>query len=268
MTSKEIEKQKTHPHIMSHLPTDVYVSISTFLHYKDLVYLSLSCKGLYEAISKGNSIWKSLVNRLWSWIPIDINNYNDFQHAVTQIKGSNQKFTLSIISCSAENYGDYYCKENVLEEDSKVYCTKLGYNLNVSMVFNILNVPDGAVAFVKEFVLVAPGSGYSAPIKDSIVFLSQEQPDPNLQIDTDNMTLSYFEEQLATHPADRKIKFMPDAFLSCPQRGRLRYTFKEPLPARFIHLKMLNAYGRDNNIDISGFFVYGTILNPMGDQKT
>jgi hypothetical protein len=70
------------------------------------------------------------------------------------------KLKMEIVSCDGGMYQDYggdYCAENVLKNDNSVYCTK-------SNRCNLILRHQGATVFsLKELIIKAPHSGYTAP---------------------------------------------------------------------------------------------------------
>jgi hypothetical protein len=71
------------------------------------------------------------------------------------------KLVMEIVSCDGGIYqemkGSHYVAENMLRNDDTVYCTK-------SNRCNVVLQHEGATAFsLKEFIIKAPHSGYTAP---------------------------------------------------------------------------------------------------------
>lgn len=84
------------------------------------------------------------------------------------------KLTMEIVSCDAGIYQDQagsYSAENVLRNDSTVYCTK-------SSRCNLVLRHQGATVFsLKEITIKAPHSGYTAPVQEGMVFISMSSDD-------------------------------------------------------------------------------------------
>jgi len=140
------------------------------------------------------------------------------------------------------------------------FCTKTGYASNVNIEIEISDVPEGAICFVKEILVEAPDSGFTRPIKDVIVFFSQELVPVEEKKDTDDITFDAYTTQLQK----KEIKYLPDAFLTCKFRGSVQQQLKEAIPAKFVHLKLLSAYSINNdlNIDMKYFCLRGFIIFP------
>ncbi|KAM0334183.1 hypothetical protein ACHAQA_001203 [Verticillium albo-atrum] len=84
------------------------------------------------------------------------------------------ELTMEIVSCDGGLYANEssYAYENILRDDSTVYCTK-------SSRCNIVLRHQGATVFsLKELVIKAPGTcNYSSPVREGMIFLSMDQDD-------------------------------------------------------------------------------------------
>ncbi|KUJ12917.1 uncharacterized protein LY89DRAFT_652278 [Mollisia scopiformis] len=84
------------------------------------------------------------------------------------------KLTMEIVSCDGgifQEQAGHYSAENVLRNDSTVYCTK-------SNRCNLVLRHQGATVFsLKELVIKAPHSGYTAPVQEGMVFISMSSDD-------------------------------------------------------------------------------------------
>ncbi|KAL2074886.1 hypothetical protein VTL71DRAFT_8665 [Oculimacula yallundae] len=84
------------------------------------------------------------------------------------------KLKMEIVSCDGgifSEHGGNYSAENVLKSDSTVYCTK-------SNRCNLVLRHQGATVFnLKELIIKAPHSGYTAPIQEGMVFISMTSDD-------------------------------------------------------------------------------------------
>ncbi|PBP26581.1 regulator of chromosome condensation (RCC1)-like protein [Diplocarpon rosae] len=84
------------------------------------------------------------------------------------------KLKMEIVSCDGgifSEHGGNYSAENVLKNDSTVYCTK-------SNRCNLVLRHQGATAFsLKELIIKAPHSGYTAPVQEGMVFISMTSDD-------------------------------------------------------------------------------------------
>ncbi|CZS99739.1 uncharacterized protein RAG0_08051 [Rhynchosporium agropyri] len=84
------------------------------------------------------------------------------------------KLKMEIVSCDGgifSEHGGNYAAENVLKNDSTVYCTK-------SNRCNLVLRHQGATLFnLKELIIKAPHSGYTAPVQEGMVFISMTSDD-------------------------------------------------------------------------------------------
>lgn len=80
---------------------------------------------------------------------------------------------LEIVSCDGGLFRDgrAYVAENILKDDASVYCTRTN-RCNI-----ILRHHGGTVFSLKELVIKAPGSHYSQPVREGMVFVSMEHDD-------------------------------------------------------------------------------------------
>ncbi|KAL8303583.1 hypothetical protein RB600_007169 [Gaeumannomyces tritici] len=82
--------------------------------------------------------------------------------------------TMEIVSCDGGMYTEgsgpsIYAAENILKNDSSVYCTK-GSRCNI-----VLKHQGATVFSLKELVIKAPGSNYSSPVREGMVFISMNK---------------------------------------------------------------------------------------------
>ncbi|KAJ9154983.1 Regulator of chromosome condensation (RCC1)-like protein [Pleurostoma richardsiae] len=80
------------------------------------------------------------------------------------------RLTMEIVSCDGGMYSDEssYAAENILKNDNSVYCTK-GNRCNI-----VLRHQGATVFSLKELVVKAPGSNYSSPVREGMVFVSMD----------------------------------------------------------------------------------------------
>ncbi|KAK4165381.1 hypothetical protein QBC43DRAFT_378071 [Cladorrhinum sp. PSN259] len=77
---------------------------------------------------------------------------------------------MEIVSCDGGLYSDeqLYPPENILKNDGSVYCTK-GNRCNI-----VLQHQGGTVFSLKELSIKAPGSSYSCPVREGMVFVAMK----------------------------------------------------------------------------------------------
>jgi hypothetical protein len=82
---------------------------------------------------------------------------------------------MEIVSCDGGQYsepnGDSSWPENVLQDDSSVYCTK-GDRCNI-----VLRHKKGTPFSLRKLVIKAPKNGFDAPIQEGMIFVSSDHND-------------------------------------------------------------------------------------------
>ncbi|KAK0732800.1 hypothetical protein B0T21DRAFT_290754, partial [Apiosordaria backusii] len=80
------------------------------------------------------------------------------------------RLTMEIVSCDGGLYQEslQYPPENILKNDDSVYCTK-GNRCNI-----ILRHTGATVFSLTELVIKAPGSSYSCPVREGMVFVAMK----------------------------------------------------------------------------------------------
>ncbi|KAK4175023.1 hypothetical protein QBC36DRAFT_332332 [Triangularia setosa] len=101
------------------------------------------------------------------------------------------RLTMEIVSCDGGLYQEslQYPPENILKNDDSVYCTK-GNRCNI-----ILRHTGATVFSLTELVIKAPGSSYSCPVREGMVFVAMKS------------------DELLTRTAQYQIQYLP------PQQG-------------------------------------------------
>ncbi|PFH55585.1 hypothetical protein XA68_17991 [Ophiocordyceps unilateralis] len=80
---------------------------------------------------------------------------------------------MEIVSCDGGMFSNQssYAAENILKDDNLVYCTK-GNRCNI-----VLRHQGATVFTLRELVIKAPGSNFSHPVREGMVFVSMSQDD-------------------------------------------------------------------------------------------
>lgn len=80
------------------------------------------------------------------------------------------QLTMEIVSCDGGLFSDgtSYAAENMLRNDASVYCTKSS-RCNI-----VLRHQGGTVFSLKELTIKAPGSDYTCPVREGMVFVSMK----------------------------------------------------------------------------------------------
>ncbi|ORY79883.1 hypothetical protein BCR37DRAFT_414464 [Protomyces lactucae-debilis] len=199
--------------------------------------------------------------------------------------GSVQPLKLEMIDCdggSLDFDSGRYMAENLLRNDTSVYCTAKLENVNILL--------KSAKPFVlTEMVIKAPQRSFTSPVKDGLIWVSMERPDLERTAEFDRqeegpadrdeeMPKSPLQALLQGHdlPATTMLPFTrshfgidcPNAyFLVDPATGSATVKFEPPLSGRFVHVKLLSGQPFDSypgrlerdNIDVQAVLLYGHI---------
>lgn len=81
------------------------------------------------------------------------------------------RLNMEIVSCDGGLYSEshQYPPENILKDDSSVYCTK-GNRCNI-----VLRHQGTTVFSLTELIIKAPGSSYSCPVREGMVFVAMKE---------------------------------------------------------------------------------------------
>ncbi|KAK0674194.1 hypothetical protein QBC41DRAFT_309529 [Cercophora samala] len=103
------------------------------------------------------------------------------------------RLTMEIVSCDGGLYQEslQYPPENILKNDDSVYCTK-GNRCNI-----ILRHTGATVFSLTELVIKAPGSSYSCPVREGMVFVAMKSDE--LLTRTAQYQIQYLPPQQRTH---------------------------------------------------------------------
>ncbi|KAG0366501.1 hypothetical protein BGX24_003660, partial [Mortierella sp. AD032] len=154
--------------------------------------------------------------------------------------------------------------ENVLKNDSSVYCSRRSTNINICLK---LSQPQQTFVLT-QFKAKAPTTGFTAPCKEGLIFISHEPIQLEKTAFFDNMTRQMYEEYMATvksqtgygqmyqnHGADTDA-LIPAAFfqLGGPDET-CTVDFTPNRSGRYVLIKLLrsrctNSLQRPENIDL------------------
>jgi len=244
-------------HPLAMFPSDIYVNLTNVINYRDLCHLCITCKGLHKVITQVDVIWETMARRIWQFDFL-VKSMDSFQKIIMKTGEEPKLLTLKIKSCSAAAWSRSYAMENILHKNG-VFCTSTGCFANVDMVFTI-SIPDGALCFIKAVEIIGPSSGFTRPIESAIVFISQDVDDTFDTAESNGMTKEQYVESQNIKPT---VKRMPDVYLSCPAKGGVKVTLKDAVPAKSVHLKLIQGHSGIENIDVQFFGVYGFIVLPV-----
>ncbi|KAL2130262.1 hypothetical protein VTI74DRAFT_6701 [Chaetomium olivicolor] len=133
---------------------------------------------------------------------------------------------MEIVSCDGGLYSEEhsYPPENILRNDASVYCTK-GNRCNI-----VLRHQGGTVFSLSELIIKAPGSKFSCPVREGMVFVAMESDD------------------LFTRTAQYQIQYLP---ARNPRRGTIVFRHEEDGSVTRYQSRSIRAYsyGTDDDDD-------------------
>ena len=110
---------------------------------------------------------------------------------------------MHIVNCDGGEYGAEYLTNNVLKNDTSVYCTVKQRNVN--LLFQYRPQDPGVVDaqfWLTSFTIKAPSKGFTAPLREGLVFVSDKPITPELTAHFDNFTSSKYREWKHRHLDD------------------------------------------------------------------
>ncbi|KAL2270323.1 hypothetical protein VTJ83DRAFT_2507 [Remersonia thermophila] len=111
------------------------------------------------------------------------------------------QLTMEIMSCDGGLYDEHtYPPENILKNDNSVYCTKSN-RCNI-----VLKHQGGTLFSLQELIIKAPGSRFSCPIREGMVFVAMDS------------------DELLTRTAQYQIQYLP---CRPPRRGTVIFRHED-----------------------------------------
>lgn len=186
-------------------------------------------------------------------------------------------------SLDFDDSGRYNC-ENMLYDNSAVYCTAKLENVN------ILLKSAGSRAFtLTRMVIKAPQRSFTSPVKDGLVFVSMDrienqdtapydrpdsiseatfslsEPETDLQRLLDGQELAQSTTHLEDLAVDHSIVRPHAYFLIDERTGHATIDFEPAISGRYVHIKLLSGQSFDSysgrferdNIDLQAVLLYG-----------
>ncbi|KAI9138320.1 hypothetical protein BKA69DRAFT_1127436 [Paraphysoderma sedebokerense] len=151
-----------------------------------------------------------------------------------------------------DRINDAYSAKNLLQNDSSVYCSLKKRNVHLSLqLLPSSSVPPNAVFTVQEIVVKAPLTGFTAPIKDGLVFISHEpipvEATSHFDHFDQNKYLAYLAKSESASIPIAPIE--PAAYFKLDYKlGKAIVKLEVPRSGRYILVKMLRPV-RGDNID-------------------
>ncbi|PKC57062.1 hypothetical protein RhiirA1_428743 [Rhizophagus irregularis] len=165
--------------------------------------------------------------------------------------GTSGEFALGfeIVYCDGGNYSPAYNVDNILKNDTAVYCSKKSNNVNIILRFSdpILGVMDPAFVLSKVIVK-APTHGFTAPCKEGLVFVSHDPISIEATLKYDDFTEADYR---ALYESGNVDDSWPAAFFRLDSRTNMTTQILQPnRSGKYILVKLLRAEGDADNIDL------------------
>ncbi|CAG8712080.1 8380_t:CDS:2 [Rhizophagus irregularis] len=142
-----------------------------------------------------------------------------------------------------------YNVDNILKNDTAVYCSKKSNNVNIILRFSdpILGVMDPAFVLSKVIVK-APTHGFTAPCKEGLVFVSHDPISIEATLKYDDFTEADYR---ALYESGNVDDSWPAAFFRLDSRTNMTTQILQPnRSGKYILVKLLRAEGDADNIDL------------------
>ncbi|KAG0250707.1 hypothetical protein DFQ27_009237 [Actinomortierella ambigua] len=176
-----------------------------------------------------------------------------------------------VVYADGGDFNESHSVKNVLKNDSSVYCSRRSSNINICLKLTEADQPFVLTGFKAR----APTSGFTAPCKEGLIFVSHEPIPLERASAFDNMTKERYDEymrcmaqgggietMLEKHGANFVDSFLPAAFfqLESPQES-CAIEFNPTRSGRYVLIKLLRARGVatecPENIDVQYLGLYG-----------
>ena len=161
-----------------------------------------------------------------------------------------ERLNFEIYSCDGGEFDEAYKVANVLKADQSVYCSQRGTNVNI-----VMRLAGNEGFNITHAVLKVPESGYTAPVKEGLLFVFHEFPD----VEKTNVFNDYNKkmyDQLMAKAASSSTEYDPKAFFRIePGRTSTVVSFDYPHSGKWVLLKLIrsvrtNAIPRRNWLSI------------------
>lgn len=202
---------------------------------------------------------------------------------------SAQPIRVEMLSCDGGSLdfddSGRYNAENLLQDNSSVYCTAKLENVNI-----LLRGAGSRPFTLSKIIIKAPQRSFTSPVKDGLIFVSMNRidsgdtrifdrldPESESSLGNDNDCDSDLQRLLegqelpstTTCLEDNKVHkdiIRPQAYFVVDERqGSATIDFLPPLSGRYVHVKLLSGQPFDSypgrferdNIDIQAILLYG-----------
>eukprot|EP00055_Hartaetosiga_balthica_P000222 m.136007 g.136007 ORF g.136007 m.136007 type:complete len:538 (+) comp10349_c0_seq1:168-1781(+) len=178
---------------------------------------------------------------------------------------------VKVQECDGGQYSSVYAINNVLRPNDDVYCSKRARNINLYLSPVNEFLEKNELACITDVVVIVPKDGFTSPLMDGLIFISDKPIEKKDHAKYDNYTLNEFEtlwnrvENGIEHPGGSLIPVAFFHVLGCFQNKPVTVKLKSGMPCSHILVKFIRPEGEGSNIDVrfigfKGF--YETALMP------
>jgi len=242
-------------------PPDILrLILSQHLSVKEIVYFGLCCRHHYSYVFSNIQMWHK---DRW-YLPFYDGNIFPKLFKAEISKEIKYRIGLAATYTDGGEYSSYYGLKNLCDDNlTSCYCTnKTPENVNVIIQLVLTEEMEAdrenIIMFVRKIDLLSPTGGYTAPLKESLVFLTLDQPNPADYDFYNGLTEEKYNELYDSVPIRiKQEKLQPIVYHKCKT-----VTFNEVLPSgRYFLLKLLRSGGDRVNIDVHKFRVTGFLYD-------
>lgn len=164
-----------------------------------------------------------------------------------------------IVSCDGGEYGSghQYCVENILDNNDLVYCSKKAQNINIIFRYQSPQPCLNTNFVLLEYTIKIPITGYTAPVRDGLIFVSSSPIPVSITSAFDSYT---YQDWLAIEDKRKRRESMIESQLepcdyfqitdATRRKGYIVKKLVEPVAGRYILLKLLKSFGRTTTMDL------------------
>jgi len=165
-------------------------------------------------------------------------------------------FEFVITECDGGSFGSEYSPQNIVKDDSSVYCSCARCNVNIvlarkSKLSDMIPAPFK----LREITVRIPKLGYTCPLKNGFAFICSQSPKiPDFDEYNTIETKGILDER---EVQGKSLPKVPSYVLSAlyfqlhRESNEFRYKFQMPVAgAYFVLIKCLSSFGEKGSIDV------------------
>ena len=178
---------------------------------------------------------------------------------------------LELVYGDGGEYGSSYACENLFKDDLSVYCTSKSKNVNILLTHSVKAGSEPVPFVITGLIIKSPHTGYTSPLKDGLIFISDEPISHETTSDFDGFTEEKYRMFMKSKLGKRWGKHSPAIYFKIDQKKPTYIRdVKTPRFGRYVLIKLLNSHGKGENIDVQyiGFKgYYGRKAFPSGQLQ-